>query len=86
VKFGSLRHRLKTLEALLPTEPVRIKVTGGLKPAAAEPAKPEPGGRELAEQAAAFRRARQAPEKPAGVENPVEAEIAPVAKRAPGAS
>jgi hypothetical protein len=67
VKHANLRNRLAALEAILRTEPVRIRVVGGLAPPSAEPAKPEPGGRELAEQAALFaRRPRQALGKPAG--------------------
>jgi hypothetical protein len=86
VKYASLRNRIAALEALLPTEPLRIKVIGGMPPPAAEPAKPNPGGRELAEQAAAFRRARRAPELTDAASASTPATAAPDPKNAPAAS
>jgi hypothetical protein len=79
VKHAYLRNRLAALEAILRTEPVRIKVTGGMPSPAAEPAKPEPGGRELAEQHATLVRRPRAPGKPAHA-------AAPDPKNAPAGS
>jgi len=88
VKYASLRNRIAALEALLPTEPLRIKVIGGMPPSAAEPAKPEPPGRELAEQHRVFaRKPRRAPGEPtdvAGASTPATA--APDPKNAPAGS
>jgi hypothetical protein len=87
VKYASLRNRIAALEALLPTGPVRIRVTGGMPPPPAEPAKPNPGGCELAEQAAAFRRARRAPGELTNAAGSIPATTAaPDPKNAPAAS